>query len=147
MSLAMSRAQREAFLAETHVAVISVAREGRGPLSVPVWYRYEPGGTIRFVTGGSSKKADLIRKAGRITLCAQTETPPYQYVTVEGPAVIEGEPHFERDVREVALRYLGAELGELYLQMTAQERVGSVAVVLTPERWSSVDYHKMGAGV
>ena len=70
MSLAMSRAEREAFLAETHVAVVSVAQPGRGPLAVPVWYRYEPGGDVRFVTGGRSKKAELIRRpAGSACWC------------------------------------------------------------------------------
>ncbi len=145
MSLAMSKAQREAFLAETHVAVISVMEDGRGPLTLPVWYRYEPGGPVRFVTGRNSKKAALIREAGRLSLCVQTETPPYQYVSVEGPAAVSDEPDFERDIHQVALRYLGDQLGELYLASTAEERDrnGSVLVVLTPEHWLTVDYNKM----
>ncbi len=56
MSLTMSKAEREAFLAETHVAVISVAEEGRGPLAVPVWYAYKSGGDVQFVTAGTSRK-------------------------------------------------------------------------------------------
>src|SRR6059036_2430308 len=105
MSLAMTKAEREAFLAETRVAIISVADDGHGPLTVPVWYAYEPGGVVRFSTGGSSKKAALIRKAGRLSLCVQTETPPYKYVSIEGPAAAGGPPDFERDVRQMALRY------------------------------------------
>jgi len=85
-SLSMSRTQREAFLAGTHVAILSVADGARGPFTVPVWYRYEPGGEICFVTGGTSRKLPLIKKAGRVTFCVQTETAPYEYVTVEGPA-------------------------------------------------------------
>ena len=84
--LAMDRDAREAFLARTHVAVMSVAEEGRGPLLVPIWYRYEPGGDVLVVTPKSSKKARLIRAAGRISLLVQTDVPPYQYVSVEGPA-------------------------------------------------------------
>ncbi len=142
MSLAMSKAQREAFLAATHVAVISIPEPGRGPLSVPVWYRYEPGGVARFVTGGASRKARAIRASGRLSLCVQTEQPPYQYVSVEGPVSI-GEPDFERDIREMAYRYLGEQLGAMYLQMTASERTNSILVTLTPQRWLSVDYSKM----
>ncbi len=142
MSLAMSKAQREAFLAATHVAVISIPEPGRGPLSVPVWYRYEPGGVVRFVTGGASRKARAIRASGRLSVCVQTEQPPYQYVSVEGPVSI-GEPDFERDVREMAYRYLGEQLGEMYLQMTASERTNTILVTLTPQRWLSVDYGKM----
>src|SRR5689334_10260684 len=73
MILTMTRAEREAFLADTHVAIISVAADGRGPLAVPVWYGYEPGGVVRVVTGGTSRKAALIRAAGRVSLCVQSE--------------------------------------------------------------------------
>jgi len=142
MSLAMTKAEREAFLAETRVAVISVAEAGRGPLTVPVWYRYEPGGVVRFVTGGDSKKAGLIRAAGRLSLCVQTETPPYRYASIEGPACI-SVPDFERDVRATAMRYLGEQLGQWYLETTASQQAGSVLVTVTPERWLTVDYAKM----
>lgn len=142
MSLAMTRAERETFLADVHVAVISVAHERRAPLTLPVWYRYEPGGAIAFVTGGASRKAALIRRAGRLSLCVQTETPPYKYVSVEGPVTI-GAPDFERDARAIAYRYLGQQLGDWYLQTTAAERTNSILVTLTPQRWLSVDYSKM----
>lgn len=143
MSLAMSRAECEAFLAATHVAVVSVAEPGRGPLAVPIWYGYASGEEIRFVTGGSSRKARLIRAAGRVTLCVQSETLPYRYVSVEGPVTI-GTPDFERDVRAIARRYLGPEMGETYLAATAAEREGSILVSLRPVRWLSVDYGKLG---
>jgi hypothetical protein len=142
MSMAMSKSEREAFLAATHVAVVSVAEDGRGPLTVPVWYSYEPGGVVRFVTGDASRKATLLRKAGRLSLCVQTETAPYQYVSIEGPTTI-GTPDFERDFRAIALRYLGEQMGEMYLQMTADQRVGAILVTLTPERWLTVDYSQM----
>jgi nitroimidazol reductase NimA-like FMN-containing flavoprotein (pyridoxamine 5'-phosphate oxidase superfamily) len=44
MTLTMTKEEREAFLAAVHVAVISVAEDGHGPLMVPIWYSYEPGG-------------------------------------------------------------------------------------------------------
>ncbi len=143
MSLAMSKAEREGFLAGLHVAVISIAENGRGPLTLPIWYSYEPGGVVRFVTGGGSKKAALLRKAGRLSLCVQTETAPYKYVSIEGPVTI-GPPDFERDFRAIAHRYLGEQMGDTYLQMTADERTNSILVTLQPERWISVDYTKMG---
>jgi nitroimidazol reductase NimA-like FMN-containing flavoprotein (pyridoxamine 5'-phosphate oxidase superfamily) len=36
----MSKEQREAFLADLHVGVISIERADAAPLSVPIWYRY-----------------------------------------------------------------------------------------------------------
>jgi nitroimidazol reductase NimA-like FMN-containing flavoprotein (pyridoxamine 5'-phosphate oxidase superfamily) len=58
MSLSMSRDEREEFLADVHVAVLSVASaDGRGPLTVPVWYTYQTGGTVNVSTGQGSRKA------------------------------------------------------------------------------------------
>ena len=42
MSLAMTKEERETFLADLHVGIISIPEEGRGPLTVPIWYLYEP---------------------------------------------------------------------------------------------------------
>jgi nitroimidazol reductase NimA-like FMN-containing flavoprotein (pyridoxamine 5'-phosphate oxidase superfamily) len=145
MTLGMTRAEREAFLAGTHVAIVSVADGVRGPLTVPVWYRYEPGGVVFFVTAKASRKAGLIRTAGRLSLCVQTETPPYLYVTVEGPARLLGEPDREVDVRAIAHRYLGEQMGEMYLTLTAEQHAPGLNVVvrLDPERWITADFRKM----
>jgi PPOX class probable F420-dependent enzyme len=142
---AMSRSQREAFLADTHVALLSVAEPNRGPFLVPVWYWYQPGADVHIVTGGASRKVPLLRAAGRASLCVQTETPPYKYATVEGPAVIVGPPDWERDVRAVAVRYLGDAMGEMYLAATAEEHRGAVLLRLTPEHWQTVDFANFGA--
>ena len=144
-TLAMSRAKREEFLAATHVGVVSILDGARGPLTVPVWYRYTPGGTVRFVTGASSRKAKLLRTAGRAGFCVQTETPPYQYVSIEGPITL-GTPDYEADVRQVALRYLGEQMGEMYLAGSAQDPEPTVLIELRPERWFSVDYSQLGLG-
>ncbi len=141
MPFAMTRAEREAFLAETHVGVLSVAEPGRAPFAVPVWYGYEPGGEIRIVTGGASRKVPLLRQAGRASLCVQDETPPYRYVTVEGPVAI-GPPDHQRDVRDIALRYLGDQVGEQYLRATAVEHETALLVTLRPEHWLTVDFRK-----
>ena len=76
MSLAMTRAEREEFLAGVHVGIVSVDDPGHGPLSVPVWYTYQPGGTVDVLTDGQSRKARHMRAAGRFTLCVQTESDP-----------------------------------------------------------------------
>lgn len=143
--LAMTKQEREAFLAEVHVGVLSVDRPGLGPLAVPVWYGYEPGADVRVVTGDGSPKAKLIRAAGRVSLCIQTETPPYKYLTIEGPATIEP-VNFERDVRAIAHRYLGRDMGEQYLVATNEFRSTEVLVRIRPERWRSEDFAKWSMG-
>jgi nitroimidazol reductase NimA-like FMN-containing flavoprotein (pyridoxamine 5'-phosphate oxidase superfamily) len=60
MALTMTKEEREAFLADVHVAVISVAEDGHGPLVVPIWYFYEPGGEVGITTGRTSRKGKLL---------------------------------------------------------------------------------------
>ena len=117
--IGMTREEREAFLADVHVAVVAITEAGRAPLAVPVWYAYEPGGEIRFVTGPNSRKGRLLKEVGRASLCVQTETAPYKYVSVEGPASL-GPVDYEGDVRQIAYRYLGREFGDVYLASTAE---------------------------
>jgi nitroimidazol reductase NimA-like FMN-containing flavoprotein (pyridoxamine 5'-phosphate oxidase superfamily) len=144
LSLAMSKTEREAFLAALHVGVISIPDPGRGPLTVPIWYGYEPGGELWVLTDRSSRKGKLLAKGTRISLCAQTEVPPYQYVSVEGPIVAIEASDTERDSRPMAHRYLGKDFGDQYVAATSGEREagGSVVVRVRPERWLSVDYKK-----
>ncbi len=136
----MTKEQREAFLADVHVGVISIAADnGRGPLTIPIWYFYEPGGEVRVVTARTSSKAQLLERAGRFSLCVQKETPPYQYVSVEGPIVAIEAADLERDRRPLAHRYLGVPLGDRYIDST-RNAVGNVLVRMRPERWLTVDY-------
>lgn len=140
----MSKVERQAFLAEVHVGVVSVAEPadaGRGPLAVPIWYGYEPGGDIWFLTGRGSRKLAALRRAGRASFCVQTEQAPYQYVVVEGPVSIEDGFEPERR-RELAEKYLGPEFGALYLASTEESADENVTVRLHPEHWLSVDYNK-----
>src|SRR5437867_10614716 len=141
MALTMTKEEREAFLADVHVAVISVAEDGHGPLVVPIWYSYEPGGEVRIITGRTSRKGQLLERAGRLSLCVQTETLPYKYVSVEGPIVAVEAADLERDRRPLARRYLGTELGDSYIEST-RDVVGNVLVRMRPERWLTVDYSK-----
>jgi nitroimidazol reductase NimA-like FMN-containing flavoprotein (pyridoxamine 5'-phosphate oxidase superfamily) len=139
----MTKQERESFLADLHVGIISVVEDGRGPLTVPIWYSYEPGGEVRVVTGGTSRKAQLLRTARRFSLCAQTETQPYKYVSVEGPIVAIEPANLERDRRPLAHRYFGVQAGDRYIERTRAETVENVLVRMRPERWLTADYGKV----
>ncbi len=134
--LTMSKADREAFLADVHVGMVGIERDGAPPLTAPVWYSYTPGGEVLFAFEAESEKIRLLRATGEASLCAQTEAMPYQYVTVEGPVVI-GEPDKAVDAA-LAYRYLGQEIGDVYLGATADSL--TFVVRLTPIRWRTVDY-------
>lgn len=139
MPVTMSRAEREEFLAGVHVGVLSVAAgEQGGILTTPVWYSYQPGGRVTVSTGRSSHKAAAIDAAGWFTLCAQDEQPPYKYVTVTGPAIIEDIDAAER--LALARRYLGKEGGDAFI--AANPAGGDIAIRMTPERWMTADFSK-----
>ena len=148
MSLSMSREEREQFLADVHVGVLTVAApDGRAPLAVPVWYSYEPGGMVSVTTGGGSRKAAAIAAAGRASFCVQFEQPPYRYVTVEGPAVVEqGAGFTER--RDIARRYLGPADGDAFIDgetgAEAEAGTGADAIMIrmTPQHWLAADFSK-----
>ena len=139
MSLNMSVAEREAFLADLHVGVVSIARDGRGPLTVPIWYDYTPGGNVWMLTGPASLKGKALNSVTRISLCAQTETPPYRYVSVEGTFSLRTPENGELEA--MAIRYLGEERGKAYAEGASGHN--DIVVKLTPENWLTIDYGKM----
>ncbi len=147
-ALSMSREEREAFLADLHVGVLAIADGERGPLTAPVWYAYEPGGEIHIVTGDTSRKGRLLRPGLRVSLVAQTEDPPYKYVSVEGPVVAIEASDREKHLRPIARRYLGTEFGDAYVDHAPErpEEGTSVLVRIQPERWLTVDYARETLG-
>ncbi|WP_269859244.1 pyridoxamine 5'-phosphate oxidase family protein [Streptomyces sp. RPT161] len=137
--MALSREGRESFLAEPHVAALGVAADGdRGPLMVPIWYAYEPGGLPWILTGADSRKMTLIRAAGRFSLLVQRTDPTVRYVSVEGPVaeVTEGTSTLHR---EMAGRYLSGETLDRYAAWAEVELADHVVVRMRPERWLTAD--------
>ena len=133
----MTPDEREAFLAGAHIGILSIQRDGKGPLALPIWYQYENGQVIIHIDD-SSVKATLLRRHGRASMTVQTEEPPYRYVMVEGPVTVASE---DRNILSIAVRYLGDELGRQY---AASNEGAATAVIarLTPERWLTTDYGK-----
>ena len=140
MSSQMTYEEREIFLADIHVGVLGIASPNRGPVLVPVWYSYEPGGEIAFLTDKDSRKVELLTIEGRFTLCVQNEEPPYQYVSVEGPVTLIEDADRARDLGPIARRYLGKTAGDAYVEDT--KGVEEMLVKMRPERWSTADYGK-----
>ena len=139
MTLAMSKEEREQFLADLHVGIISIARENMGPVTVPIWYDYEPGGDLWVITGSNSIKGKQLAKTDRFSLCAQTEAPPYKYVSVEGPFTTH--PTSPDKLLQMSVRYLGEEMGKAYAAGSESDD-SSIIVSMQPENWLTVDYSK-----
>ena len=137
----MSQEEREAFLAGVHVGVMSIERADGPPLTVPVWYDYEPGGEVVVIMGEESVKNRLLSMCNRFSLCAQQEDMPYKYVSVEGPVTSSAPADVDAHTKPMAIRYLGEEMGAAYAANSAGD--GSLRIAMTPERWFTVDYGKM----
>jgi nitroimidazol reductase NimA-like FMN-containing flavoprotein (pyridoxamine 5'-phosphate oxidase superfamily) len=142
----LSKEEREAFLAEPHIGVVSVAADdGRPPLAVPIWYGYEPGGDLTFFTGTQGRKArkiDLIRKAGAVSFVVQHDQFPYRYVTVEGPVISTDKPPSSEQMLKIVGRYLPEEQAQGFVQNELGRVSESELTLFTvrPERWMSFDF-------
>ncbi len=135
----LSVRERELFLAEPHIAALSVsAGLDRGPVTVPMWYQYEPGGEAWILTEAASLKAHLIGAAGRFSLMVDRLTPTIRYVSVEGP-VTRTIPETDELLWEIATRYLSDEKAREYVAMAKAEFGQQVVIYLRPERWLSSD--------
>ena len=136
---AMTETEKQEYLADLHVGVLSLNDNSNGPLTAPIWYDYEPGGELWFITGPNSLKGKLLEVGVRLSLVAQSEEPPYKYVSVEGPVVPISEST-EDDLLAMAVRYLGETGGQKYTENSNGS--GGVLVRVKPERWLAVDYGK-----
>ncbi len=108
----MTDDERDAFLAEPHIGVLSVASDdGRPPHTVPLFYGYEPGGNLTFYTqthGRIARKTRLIEAARAVTLNVQKPTYPYRYVTIEGTVIGSDRPPTRDQMLAIVGRYLPA---------------------------------------
>ncbi len=135
----LSVRDREAFLAEPHVAALSVsAGAGRGPFTLPIWYQYAPGGEAWVLTEARSRKAELIGAAGRFSLMVDRVMPTVRYVSVEGP-VTRTVPATDALLLEITERYLPADEISAYIQFAGAQLGEQVAIFLRPHRWLTAD--------
>lgn len=149
MPRTLTATEREEFLAQPHVGVLSVASDpevdgDRPPLTVPVWYTYEPGGDLRFFTGTqgrTARKARLLERAGKLSFCVQQPTYPYKYVTVECAVVRADRSPTHDQVYAVTSRYLPEEAARGFAEAETAHPSGTfVLFTARPQRWLSFDF-------
>jgi len=139
----MDPARLDAFLRDRRVGVLAIPREGRPPLSTPIWYDWD-GRRVRMQVEATSAKAKLLGRAGgtlRVTLTVQAEAPPYRYAVLYGPALLgANEPGLRR---RIADRYFGRMAGGMYVQQeeAAGRNESALRVVeMVPDRVASQDF-------
>jgi uncharacterized protein len=145
MTRRMTEQERQEFLAEPRVGVVSVASDDdRPPLTVPVWYGYKPGGNISFFTGTQGRKArktGLIEKAGVLSFSVQHGEFPYRYVTVEGTVIRADRPPSAEQMLAVARRYLPEEAAQGFVEAELGRRSSELVLfTVRPDRWLTADF-------
>lgn len=137
--MALSMHEREQFLAEPLVGALSVVeRPDRAPLTIPIWYQYEPGGELWVRTGPDSRKARAIRSAGRFSVMVQRTEPTVRYATVEGPVTRTVADTRER-AREMAARYLPQDAVADFVEYERTHLGEHVVICMQPQHWVSAD--------
>lgn len=137
--MALSRDEGEQFLDEPHIAALSAyAGDTRGPLTVPIWYQYSPGGEPWILTEPASRKARLIEATGFFTLMMERLEPTTRYPTVDG-SVSSIQPATDAELEEMTRRHLDGESADKYLEFARNELGANVKITMKPERWLSAD--------
>ncbi|MEV0703669.1 pyridoxamine 5'-phosphate oxidase family protein [Saccharopolyspora sp. NPDC050389] len=139
----LTTAEREEFLAQPHIAVLSVGSDDdRPPSTLPTWYSYRPGGNIAVAVRKDKRKSRLIRLAGKVSISVQRAEVPYRYVTVEGTVVKQQRPTRDELVA-IGSRYLPADAidGWADWELSGGNTAGEPEYVeIRPDRWQTKDF-------
>lgn len=92
------------FVTERHLATLTSLRHDGSPHVVPVGFTWDAAaGLVRVITGGSSVKARLARRGGRVAVC---QVDGRRWLTLEGEVVVSDDPARVADaVGRYAQRY------------------------------------------
>ncbi len=102
----MTDGQRDEFLAEPRVAVLSTISAEGTPVSIPIWFEWD-GEHARVFTGiGSPKISRIEANPAASLLVANPTGEPEAWVLIEGTISVEAEGAFDLAER-LALRYWG----------------------------------------
>ena len=132
------------FLRDRRVAVLSIPRTDRAPLTTPVWYDYDGARFLVQVESGSAKAKALAGKDDTaVALTIQSEVPPYRYVVIYGTASLQpnGQPGLRR---KLAHRYFGRLAGNMYVEQEEQRGVNDASlrvIEILPQRTIAHDFH------
>jgi PPOX class probable F420-dependent enzyme len=117
----LSSAVRE-YLSAPRFAVLATIKQGGIPQQTVMWYDLD-GDAILMNTTYERHKAENLRRDPRVSICVADG---YRFVTVTGQAtLIEDQATSQRDIRRLAVRYMGEEAGNRRAEETfeAQRRV------------------------
>ncbi len=112
----MADEDRDAFLAETRIGVLTTFGEDGWPFSVPVWFEWD-GTRARVFTNATSPKVGRLERDPRVSLLAVNKVgEPEYWVAIDG----------EAEIREEGAAELAKRLADRYWDMTDEEHTKTV---------------------
>lgn len=95
-------------------AKLAVVRKDGSPHVAPIWVTLD-GDDVVFMTSADTIKGKAILRDPRVSLCWDDERPPFDFVTVAGPATTSTDPdELLRWSTAIAARYMGQDRAEEY---------------------------------
>jgi PPOX class probable F420-dependent enzyme len=131
----MTESETRNFLMKgTYTGKLATVRKNGWPHIAPIWFILEGDTTnIIFMTWFDSIKAKNIKNNPKVSLCADDQTPPFSFVTVEGTAEIIDEPNdLLRWATRIAARYMGEKNAETFGTRNSSE--GELLLRIRPNK-------------
>jgi PPOX class probable F420-dependent enzyme len=147
--IALSPEEQRAYLESSHTIILSTLDRHGYPHSVAMWYLLDVDGTIAMTTFAKSQKVVNLRRDPRCSLLIESgrSYPELKGLLIRGRATLEPDTEKVLDLLErVHEKYNRTPATGLRQAMAGQARKRLI-VRVHPERVSSWDHGKLGAGV
>jgi len=148
--IALSPEEQREYLAHSHtIILVSNGRHGF-PLPVPMWYLVEPEGAVAMTTFRKSQKSLDLRRDPRCTLLVESGRtyPELKGLIIRGRAELDDDTEHVLDVLEAVQRKYNPGIALEGLRDALRGQASKRCVIrVRPERVSSWDHAKLGAGV
>ena len=150
----MSLAEQSAFLEERGILMrIAVVRDDGSPLVTPIWFLYRDA-AIWFTPRQKSEWFGCLRRDTRVSLCIDEQPSPYRKVLIDGMAElvhdVGNDDKWRSMYRDIAVKYVGDEAGNAYVDNTIDEPRGLYRVTLAGSRvrnWRMPVENEAGEGI
>ena len=150
----MNAAEQSAFLDERGILMrVAVIREDGSPLVTPIWFIHRDG-AIWFTPREKSEWFGCLRRDARVSLCIDEQPSPYRKVIIDGEAELVHDIGNDDDWRElyrdIAIKYVGRDAGNAYVDNTINQPRGLYRVALDGSKvrnWRMPVDNEAGEGI
>jgi PPOX class probable F420-dependent enzyme len=123
---------RTFLLERVRTAKLATVKEDGHPHVVPIWFELD-GEQLVFTTWHTSIKAKNIKRDPRVSICVDSETPPFAFVKIDGTVTMSDNlDELRYWATRIAGRYMGEELAETYGERNSIG--GELLVRVTPTK-------------